>query len=109
MLWFDTFEIQPAEPLQDPLLCVERGPEAHGGGGCARLQARPGVDMVSLPFRLETGAGATLRLALPADRSVPVTVLVLERRTDRRIEPGYRPDGVWFGATTPRPPLWRRP
>ncbi|MBN2291469.1 MAG: hypothetical protein JXM70_03530, partial [Pirellulales bacterium] len=69
-LWFDSFEIVPALPVdQTDLRVVETD------GGCLRLKARPGVELACVPFRVDSkNLPEKLRLRLRADCPLKVTL-----------------------------------
>ena len=76
-LWFDSFEIVPAAPVEQSDLQV-----VAEAGGCLRLKARPGVDLACVPFRVDSKElPDILQFKLRADRPMPVTVRWLGGKT----------------------------
>ncbi|NLE37221.1 MAG: hypothetical protein GX621_04270 [Pirellulaceae bacterium] len=77
-VWFDDLKIEPVDPPDAGSLAfptADEGRPAFGGRRSARWTARPGWDLVSVPFRTaEKKSGATLKLAIRAERPMDVTI-----------------------------------
>jgi len=77
-VWFDDLKIEPvdrpdAESLKFPV--ADEGSPAFGERRSARWAARPGWDLVSVPFRImDKKPGETLKFAIRAERPMDVTV-----------------------------------
>ena len=89
MLWFDKFEIRHVRELPEDVLCVVEDSDSCKGEPYAVLKAGPGIDMVSVPFRIRKSRKSALRLRMRSQEPMPVTVVVLEQTSD-----AY--NGVWL-------------
>ena len=81
-LWFDKFEINPARGLPTGLLSVVSDPDSPGVDSYALFQARPGFDMVSVPFRVSAPAKSLLSLRMRSSQPIRITAMLLSQEHD---------------------------
>lgn len=75
-LWFDRFLIQSTEPAMDRALQRREGANAFEGNSYARLQAKPGFEVVSMPFNVDFDKGNILILSMRNPNADTMRVLV---------------------------------
>ena len=96
MLWFDKFEISLARELPHDTLRIVNDPNSAATTSYALLNAAPGIDMVSVPFRVTTTGESLLRLTMRSQEPMPVTVMLLDQDNDTY-------NGLWLTKRGDKP------